>query len=114
MPHLLHGQEREVLGDRGYLKEADREAFRQRGIRYRVNRRGHPQAPLTESWRAINCARSRTRARGEHAFLVAKRLWGFTKVRYRRIAKNSARAFAAFARANLCMVRHRLTPSGST
>ena len=40
----------------------------------------------------INRARSRTRACGEHAFRVVKQLWGFTKVRYRGLAKNLARA----------------------
>jgi IS5 family transposase len=108
MPYLLHGQEREVFGDRAYWREADRQAFRQRGVRYRVNRRGHATSPVTERWRQINRARSRTRARGEHAFHVVKRLWGFTKVRYRGIGKNAARAFAAFALANLYLIRHRL------
>jgi IS5 family transposase len=114
MPHLLHGQEREVFGDRGYWRQADREAFRQRGVRYRVNRRGHSTAPLNERWRTINRIRSRTRARVEHPFLVVKRLWGFTKVRYRGIAKNAAEAFAAFALANLYLVRHRLLVRGAT
>lgn len=112
MPQLLHGHEREVFGDRGYWKEADRAAFRRRGVRYRINRRGHSTAPLSERWRAINRARSRTRARVEHAFLVVKRLWGFTKTRYRGIAKNAARAFAAFALANLYLMRHRLMAGG--
>src|SRR5438034_9040002 len=54
--------------------------------------------------------RSRTRARGEHAFHVVKCLWGFAKVRYRGIVKNAARAFAIFALANLYMVRRKLMP----
>jgi IS5 family transposase len=49
----------------------------------------------------INRARSRTRARGEHAFRVVKQLWGFAKVRYRGLAKNLARAQTMFALANL-------------
>ena len=36
--------------------------------------------------------KNRARARGEHPFRVIKQLWGFTKVRYRGIAKNLARA----------------------
>ena len=44
----------------------------------------------------------------EHPFLVVKRLWGFEKVRYRGLAKNLARAFAAFALANLYLVRRQL------
>ena len=62
---------------------------------------------------AINATRSRIRARGEHAFHVVKRLWGFVKVRYRGLAKNTTRAFAAFALANLYLLRHRLAPQGT-
>jgi IS5 family transposase len=111
---LLHGEEREVFGDQAYWSEAHRQAFQARGIRYRVNRRGHHHRPLSEHQRQINRARSRHRARGEHAFHVVKRLWGFAKVRYRGLAKNVARAFTAFALANLYLVRHRLNPTGAT
>jgi len=111
---LLHGEEREIFGDQAYWSEAQRQAFRARGIRYRVNRRGHHYRPLTEYQRLINRARSRHRARGEHAFHVVKRLWGFAKVRYRGLAKNAARAFTLFALANLYLVRHRLNPTGAT
>jgi IS5 family transposase len=112
MPKLLHGEERVVYGDRAYWKGGDREAFEARGVRYRVNRRAASTGqPLSERWRAINRARSRTRARGEHAFHVVKRLWGFAKVRYRGLAKNLARAQAMFALANLYLVRRRLLPA---
>ena len=97
---LLHGQEREVFGDQAYWKEADRQAFAARGVRYRVNRRPSSK-PLSERWRLINQARSRTRACGEHPFRVLKQLWGFSKVRYRGLAKNLARAQTMFALANL-------------
>jgi transposase, IS5 family len=45
---------------------------------------------------------------GEHAFHVVKRLWGFSKVRYRGLAKNTARVYTAFALANLYMARRKL------
>ena len=111
---LLHGEEREVFGDQAYWSEAQRQAFEARGIRYRVNRRGHRHRPLTEHQRLINRARSRHRARGEHAFHVVKRLWGFAKVRYRGLAKNAARAYTMFALANLYLVRHHLRPTQAT
>jgi IS5 family transposase len=115
MPKLLHGEERVIYGDRAYWKTGDREALEASGVRYRVNRRAASKdKPLSERWRAINRARSRTRARGEHAFHVVKRLWGFAKVRYRGIAKNLARAQAMFALANLYLVRRRLLPAGAT
>ena len=109
LPHLLHGEERVLYGDQAYWKQGDREAFEASGVRYRVNRRGpRGNRTLSERWRAINRARSRTRARGEHAFRVVKRLWGFDKTRYRGIAKNLARAQTMFALANLYLLRHRL------
>jgi IS5 family transposase len=108
LPKLLHGQERELYGDQAYWSEMHRPAAREHGVRYRVNRRPHPTRPLTEHDRRLNRVRSSIRARGEHAFHVVKCLWGFTKVRYRGLAKNTARLFTAFALANLYLVRRRL------
>ena len=39
---------------------------------------------------------------------MIKRLWGFTKVRYRGLAKNAGRAFTALALANIYLSRNRL------
>jgi transposase, IS5 family len=114
LPKLLHGQEKEVFGDQAYWSEFHRQCAESCGIRYRINRRGHHTKPLTDYQRFINRCRSSTRARGEHAFNVVKRLWGFTKVRYRGLAKNTARLFTAFALANLYMLRRRLiSPQGT-
>jgi IS5 family transposase len=110
---LLHGAETALYGDKAYWSAAAQAHYEQAGVRFRVNRRGHRHAPLAARWRAINRARSRIRARGEHAFHVVKRLWGFSKVRYRGLAKNAARAFALFALANLYLLRHRLRPAGA-
>ncbi|MDQ6777204.1 MAG: IS5 family transposase [Actinomycetota bacterium] len=113
LPYLLHGQERVLYGDQAYWSEPDRQAAEAAGLRYRVNRRPTTQHPLTARWKAINRARSRVRARGEHAYHVVKRLWGFRTVRYRGLAKNTVRVFAAFALANLYLVRHRLRPAAA-
>jgi transposase, IS5 family len=111
LPDLLHGEETVVYGDQAYWKEADRVAYEARGVRYRMNRRRTHVRPLTRRQRAINRARSRTRARGEHPLHVVKRLWGFAKVRYRGLAKNLARAWTLFALANLYLVRRQLLPA---
>ena len=110
LPNLLHGEESALYGDQAYWKEADRQAFEEQGLRYRVNRRASGSQGLSERWRKINRARSRTRACCEHPFRVVKRLWGFDKTRYRGIAKNLARAQTMFALANLYAVRHQLRP----
>jgi transposase, IS5 family len=111
MHKLLHGQEREVYGDQAYWSQVHRQSALERGIRYRVNRRGSEHRPLTDYQRYINQARSRCRARGEHAFRVIKCLWGYAKVRYRGLAKNTTRLLTAFALANLYMLRRRLMPA---
>ena len=112
LPKLLHGSERQLYGDQAYWSELHRIAAKERGVRYRVNRRPvNRERPLTPYQRRLNRLRSSTRARGEHAFNVVKRLWGFTKVRYRGLAKNTARLFTAFALANLYLVRRRLLPA---
>ena len=103
-----------VYGDRAYWSQGDRVACEAAGIRYRMNRRGTPHHPVSERWRAINRARSRVRARGEHAFQVVKQLWGFRKVRYRGLAKNTVQVYALFALANLYRMRHQLAPAGAT
>jgi IS5 family transposase len=108
LPELLHGEEQVLYGDRAYWSEPLRRECTQHGIRYRVNRRGTRKRPLSEYWKRVNRSRSRVRARGEHAFHVVKRLWGFRMVRYRGLAKNTARVYALFALANLYLVRHRL------
>lgn len=114
LPYLLRGEETVLYGDRAYWKEEDRVLCEASGLRYRVNRRGTKTHPVSERWRRINRARSRVRARGEHAFHVVKTLWGFAKVRYRGLAKNTTRVFAAFALANLYLVRYRLGAAGAT
>jgi IS5 family transposase len=114
LPQLLHGEERVLYGDQAYWSEFHRQCAQAQGVRYRVNRRGTRQQPLTARQRASNRCRSQARARGEHAFHVVKRLWGFTKVRYRGLAKNTVRLFAAFALANLYLLRRRLAPEVCT
>lgn len=110
LPHLLHGEERELFGDQAYWSEFHQQCAQEAGVRYRVNRRGANSRPLTEHQKRINRLRSKARARGEHAFHVVKRLWGFSKVRYRGLAKNTARLYTAFALANLYLLRRKLLP----
>ena len=108
LPDLLRGDESVLYGDKGYWSERDRVELESVGVKYRVNRRGTKKNPLTEAWKEINRSRSRVRSRVEHPFHVVKRLWGFTKVRYRGLRKNAVRAYAALALANLYLVRKRL------
>ena len=112
LDQLLHGQERELYGDQAYWSRDHWLHCQCAGIDYRVNRRAPPGRTLTDYQKAVNRSRSARRARGEFAFRVVKRLWGFTMVRYRGLLKNTVRAFALFALANLYLARRRLLPRG--
>jgi len=111
LPKLLHGDERQLHGDQAYWSGEDRKELEKRGIRYRVNRRRSSKKPLSEYWKKVNRARSRTRARGEHIYNVVKNLWHFRKVRYRGLAKNTSKVLIIFALANLYLARKRLKPA---
>jgi IS5 family transposase len=51
-------------------------------------------------------------ARVEHAFHVIKTLWGFNKVRYRGLMKNTAHLlYTSFALANLYLLGRRVMPA---
>lgn len=48
------------------------------------------------------------RAKVEHPFRVLKQKFGYAKVRYRGLKKNSAQIMTLFALGNLWMARHKL------
>lgn len=108
MPELLHGQETHVWGDSAYAGQTEMIEALAPAAKDLTQKRGRGYKYLTPRQRIINRARSRVRARVEHAIGVVKRIFGFTKVRYRGIAKNANRLFVTCALANLYMVRHRL------
>jgi IS5 family transposase len=60
----------------------------------------------------IETLKAQVRARGEHAFRVVKRQFGYVKVRYRGLAKNTAQLHMLFALANIWMARRKLLATG--
>ena len=105
---LLHGTETRVWGDAAYTGQREairRAAPKAQDFTHEKARRAHP---LTEAQKARNKTKSKVRPKGEHPFLVIKRLFGFAKIRYRGLMKNAHRLFVTCALANLFMVRRRL------
>jgi len=112
---LLHGREVTVCGDSGYT-----------GVDQRAELRGVKAAfwiaEKPSKLRALKSARERRdaerwerfkaslRARVEHPFRVLKRQFGYTQVRYRGLAKNTAQVLTLFALSNLWMARRQLSP----
>ena len=79
-----------------------------------TNKRGTRNKKLTEADRESNRLLSKTRSRVEHIFLIAKKVFGFSKVRYKGLPKNTNFIFVLFAPSNLYMVRRELLrPTGA-
>ena len=109
LPHLLHGQERRVYGDSAYMSQQElihsKAPLAKDFTNERVRQAGQEPNKVK---RRKNRNKSKIRARVEHVFGVVKRLWGFSKVRYRGLAKNATRAFTALALANIYLSRRHL------
>ena len=92
---LLHGQEVETYGDSGYQGADKRRALDKSQLKER----------LADEIQTIN---ARIRAKVEHPFRVIKQQFGFAKVRYKGLAKNTGQIVTLFALANLWMARKKL------
>ncbi|MBY0376018.1 MAG: transposase, partial [Bryobacteraceae bacterium] len=105
LPELLHGQETRVWGDAAY--SGQRDTIRQLAPRAKsfVQTKAHRHQPLIETERARNRTKSKVRAKVEHAFLVIKRIFGWAKVRYRGLAKNTHWLQISGGLANLYVAR---------
>ena len=108
MGQLLHGQETRVYGDQAY--KSQKEVIRAKAPKAKdfTNRRCKWKHFLDEAIQTKNRNKSRIRARVEHSIGVIKRVFGFTKVRYRGLAKNGNRVFVTAALANIFLVRYTL------
>ena len=106
LPDLLHGKETRVWGDQAY--RGQRAVIRQPKAQDFTNRRYRYRGVVDEIERAKNRTKSKVRARVEHAIGVIKRVFGFAKVRYRGLNKNTHRLLVTCALANLFMARRHL------
>ena len=114
---LLHGEEEMVFADAGYQGVAKRTENTGKNVVWHVAMRPGKRRALGASKHArildqIERIKAQVRAKGEHAFRVVKRQFGYVKVRYRGLAKNTAQLRTLFALANLWMARRALMNTG--
>jgi transposase, IS5 family len=108
LPNLLHGNEQRVYGDSAYASQKELIASKAPQAKDFTNQRMRKGGQVDPALRSKNRNKSKVRARVEHVIAVVKRLWGFTKVRYRGLAKNATRSFVALGLANMYLARGRL------
>ena len=88
LPDLLHGEEKKVWGDAGY--QGQTEAIRQAAPKAQdmTSRRVKTRAGVDETEKRRNRTKARVRSKVEWSFRILKRIFGFTRVRYRGLKKN--------------------------
>ena len=114
---LLHGGEKFAWGDAGYQgieKRPDAKpnvtwhiAMRP-GLRRALDKDKAADAAIDQAEKL----KAGIRAKVEHPFRVIKRQFGYVKVRYRGLKKNTAQLITLFALSNLWMVRGKLMGAG--
>ena len=111
---LLHSEETDVFGDAGYQGAHKRPDARagvtwhvamRPGKRKELDKENKPRDALIDLLEKIKAG---IRAKVEHPFRVLKRQFGYGKVRYRGLKKNTLQLTTLFALSNLWMARHQL------
>ncbi len=115
---LLHGQESVAFGDAGY-QGVEKRADVKSGIKWHIAMRPGKRKALNKDNEAdvltdkAEKLKAGIRAKVEHPFRVVKRQFGYVKVRYRGLKKNTAQLITLFALSNLWMVRGKLIGAGA-
>lgn len=116
---LLLGEETYVYGDAGYTGVDKRPGHQDHSkmiwsiaARPSSYRKQAIKSLIGRMRRKIEYAKAQVRAKVEHPFRVVQRQFGYTKVRFRGLAKNIAQQATLLALSNLWMVRKRLMGMG--
>ena len=109
---LLHGEEKEVYGDSGYIgaeKRKDAVIRNKSGkkIKYKINRKPSQIKKLSTSGqyyaKKTEHKKSSVRSKIEHVFGVVKRQLGYRRTRYRGLKKQTSKLNIMFALTNLIL-----------
>jgi IS5 family transposase len=115
---LLQGQESVAFGDAGY-QGVEKRVDAKSGIQWHIAMRPGKRKALNKDNEAdaltdkAEKLKAGIRAKVEHPFRVIKRQFGYVKVRYRGLKKNTAQLIMLFALSNLWMVRRKLIGAGA-
>jgi IS5 family transposase len=114
---LLHGQEETGFGDAGYTGIEKREEQAGKSIHWHIAMKRSKlvpllEGPLKDEYRHLEYLKAFVRSKVEHPFRVIKCQFGYTKTRYRGLAKNTAKVVMLFMLSNLWMARRKLMAMG--
>jgi IS5 family transposase len=105
MEDLLHGEEKIVLGDKGYYKEEDKNLMREKGIYCGIMDKAKRGKKLSNKQKKRNRKLASIRGTVEFPFKVLKDQWNYKKVRYKGLFKNTMQLYTLFSLINLYRAR---------
>jgi transposase, IS5 family len=108
MNELFHGKEKAKFGDKAYAKKEDKREARKKGIFYGILDKAVKGKKLSNKQEKRNSKLSSIRAKVEHPFRVLKCQWGYRKVKYKGLEKNSLNLYTLFSLINIYMARKSL------
>ena len=102
-----------MWGDAGYQGQTEAIHATAPQAQDMTSRRARYKGGVDEQERRKNRTKARVRSKVEWPFRILKRVFGFTRVRYRGLKKNHEWLLAAFALVNLYQHRKRLVPQAA-
>ncbi len=109
-----------MYADAGYTGVEKREEHKSRKVIWQIAaRRGtysklNKRGLIYKAKRKIEYLKAQTRAKVKHPFRMIKRQFGYVKVRFRGLMKNTAQLTTLFALSNLRMARKHLMSMGES
>jgi IS5 family transposase len=102
---VMHGEEQRFWGDAGYQGIQKRDEHKGKKIDWfvalRPSSKERKNCPNEELLDSIEHHKASVRAKVEHVFFYIKRMFGYSKVRYRGLAKNTNRLYVLGGFTNL-------------
>ena len=100
---LLHGEEARVWGDAGYVGIEKRAEHQGREVDWLISMRPGKRRQLPAQHPVAQAEKSKAsvHAKVEHSFFYIKRMFGYSKVRYKGLEKNTNRLYVLAGLSNL-------------
>jgi IS5 family transposase len=111
---VLHGDEKHVMGDAGYIGIDKREEnIGKTEVEWHIAEKRSKIEKIADdnvrdALKKLERAKASIRSKVEHPFHVVKNLFKYRKARYKGLAKNEAQLFTLFGLANLVLARRQL------
>lgn len=99
---LVQGDEQAVYADKAYESKVRRRSLKEAGIKDRIMHRSHKNQAALPHWQKVrNKLIGPVRCAVERSFGLLKRSYGYRRVRYRGLAKNTSHLFLLCIAMNL-------------